>query len=266
MTQDKPEEDRILRLHAAVDGELRGSELDAFERECARDPEYRKLYEQMLALREATRGLSESVKLPLDVKHRVADRVFAQSATRVSALGRGQWRHWPWGALAACLLLAFSLGGLATGLMMRRDAGSQIAMQLVDDHRRALLAQSQFDIASSDRHTVRPWFDAHLALSPPVVDLAQQGYPLLGGRVAVISGLAVPVLVYRIREHVITLAALPADRFASVTNGLEVSGYNVETVHRESFNYVAVSDVERADLEAFMRLYQSQSSLGESQP
>ena len=89
----------------------------------------------------------------------------------------------------------------------------RVALLLVDDHRRALLAREAIDIASSDRHTVKPWFDARLAVSPPVVDLAAQGFALVGGRADVVEGLPAPTLVYRLREHLISLTALPAERF-----------------------------------------------------
>jgi hypothetical protein len=52
---------------------------------------------------------------------------------------------------------------------------------IIADHQRALLAAVPNDVASSDRHTVKPWFDNKLALSPQVLDLSDAGFPLAGG-------------------------------------------------------------------------------------
>ena len=87
-------------------------------------------------------------------------------------------------------------------------AANEIAA-IVADHQRALLAAPPFDIASSDRHTVKPWFDSKLALSPQVVDLAGAGFPLAGGRVEIVDGKPVPVLVYQRRAHIISVVAIP---------------------------------------------------------
>ena len=75
---------------------------------------------------------------------------------------------------------------------------------------RSLMASQPIDVASSDRHTVKPWFNGKLPESPRVVDLTTQGFPLVGGRIDVIGLTPAPTLVYRHRLHVISLTALPA--------------------------------------------------------
>src|SRR5262249_61337084 len=55
------------------------------------------------------------------------------------------------------------------------------------------------------RHTVKPWFNGRIAQSPRVVDLANDGFPLIGGRVDVIARTPVPSLVYRYQKHLISV-------------------------------------------------------------
>ena len=114
-----------------------------------------------------------------------------------------------WRRLAMAAALAAFVAGTGTYSILRQDPVSNDVAAIVSDHRRALLAATPYDIASSDRHTVKPWFDSKLALSPQVVDLAASGFPLAGGRVEILDGKAVPVLVYQRRAHVISVVAVP---------------------------------------------------------
>ena len=139
-------------------------------------------------------------------------------------------------------------------------------MLLVDDHRRALLAHEPIDVASSDRHTVKPWFDAHLALSPPVVDLSASGYVLVGGRVDVVNGAPSPTLVYRLREHLISVTALPPTRFSNGEGEFSaIDGYETMSWSGGGFVYWVVSDIPRLDLQAFITVFRA-GSPGETRP
>jgi anti-sigma factor RsiW len=125
---------------------------------------------------------------------------------------------------------------------------------------RSLMASQPFDIASSDRHTVKPWFNGKLPESPRVVDLASQGFPLAGGRIDVIGLTPVPTLVYRHRLHVISLTALPARLGAASPRAID--GYNIVDWTDGDITYWAVSDVSAPDLEEFARAFRA----GEAEP
>ena len=122
-------------------------------------------------------------------------------------------------------------------------------------HRRGLLATSPVDIASSDRHTVKPWLDAKLGISPPATDLASQGYPLLGGRVDVLGANTVPTLVYRHNEHLITVLAAPGAHSETAPAAETAGGYNIVHWTQGGFGFWAVSDIEPAELAAFVADY-----------
>ena len=107
--------------------------------------------------------------------------------------------------------LGFAAG---VGLMALRSpsASQAIADGLVSDYARAAIAGQPFDVASSDRHTVKPWLAGRTTVSADIVDLAPQGFPLAGGRVSVVGRVPAPTLVYRHNEHLVAVTELPLGR------------------------------------------------------
>lgn len=158
-----------------------------------------------------------------------------------------------WRAMAASIMISAVLASGATQWVMFNSASDGFAAAVASGHRRSLLAASPIDIVSSDRHTVKPWLDARIGVSPPAPDLAQDGYALIGGRVEVIAGRPVPALVYRHREHLITLVAEP-QQGGSTTAPEDLSSGGFSMVHWSdgAFSYWAISDMERPELDDFV--------------
>jgi anti-sigma factor RsiW len=127
--------------------------------------------------------------------------------------------------------------------------------EVVGNHIRSLMATQQVDVVSTDQHTVKPWFNGRIPVSPRVVDLASEGFPLVGGRIDVIAKTPVPSLVYRFRKHLISLTEMqggvapPPER---TTDGYHVIGWRAGGV-----TYWAVSDVELDELQKFVKLWQA---------
>src|SRR5205807_3669007 len=108
---------------------------------------------------------------------------------------------WRWLAMAATLLLAVSLGWRLLPALRGNGAESQLASAVVDAHLRSLQPGHLEDVQSTDQHTVKPWFDGKLDFAPPVHDFTNEGFPLQGGRLDVVRGYIVAVLVYARRKH-----------------------------------------------------------------
>ena len=128
--------------------------------------------------------------------------------------------------------------------------------ELLDGHLRSLAAAHLVDVASSDRHTVKPWFQGKVPFSPPAPDLSPEGFPLLGGRLEVMRERRTAALVYKRREHVINVfvgEALPPNRRA------EQQGYHVNCWNARGLDYCAVSDLNSAELAEFTRLFTSRT-------
>jgi anti-sigma factor RsiW len=133
------------------------------------------------------------------------------------------------------------------------QARDQVASVIVGNHIRGLLAPQSFDVASSDRHTVKPWFAARVPESPKVADLASEGFTLAGGRVDVVGRMPVATIVYKHAAHVVSVTALPKDE--AVTADTTIAGYHMRSWRDGSFTYVAVSDLPEADLAAFEQAF-----------
>src|SRR5262249_32134028 len=112
-----------------------------------------------------------------------------------------------WQALAASVMLAAVLSGSGTWYAMRTRPGDA-AEAVRAGHLRGLMAPQPPDVASPDRHTVKPWFNGRIPQAPRVIALASQDFPLIGGRIDVVERTGVPTLVYRHRQHLISLTAI----------------------------------------------------------
>lgn len=149
------------------------------------------------------------------------------------------------GLTASLVLLAGAWGIRAAG--GGADPGFAAAL---DGHLRSLAPGHLTDVASTDRHTVKPWFAGRLDFSPPVVDPAAAGFPLLGGRVDVLDGTPVAALVYSRRSHLINVFVRPAAAQETTTPRATVlRGINILTWSDGAMRFWAVSDLNLAELE-----------------
>jgi anti-sigma factor RsiW len=156
--------------------------------------------------------------------------------------------------------MAGGFAGVALTLAVTRVAPGPDPMvaDVVADHVRSMMADHLTDVATSDRHTVKPWLSARLDLSPEVKDFVAEGYPLVGGRLDYVDGHRAAAIVYRRDKHVINLFAfVPDDRSDSAVKLESRDGFNVVRWRMGGLSYVAVSDVEAAQLLAFVRLVES---------
>jgi anti-sigma factor RsiW len=245
MTQN----DRLL-LNAYIDGELDPAHVLEFERRLAEDRALADERRRIEALRAAVRERLPRATASPELRRRIA----ALARPRPFAIAeRG------WGAMAASIVVAFAIGSAATYLAVRPEQGE--AELLVSSHMRSLMASQPVDVASSDRHTVKPWFNGKLPQSPRVVDLSAQGFPLVGGRIDVVGLTPAPTLVYRARQHVISLTALPVALRARGPIH-PVDGYNVVEWTDGPLAYWAVSDLASPELENFAKAFRA----GDAEP
>jgi anti-sigma factor RsiW len=140
--------------------------------------------------------------------------------------------------------------------MVRPTGESGVVAALVDDHVRSLQPGHLTDVISTDKHTVKPWFDGKLDFAPPVKDLAAQGYPLVGGRLDYLGGRPVAALAYQHGKHPINLYVWPERGGADAPADTTRDGYNVLHWSADGMALWAVSDLERDELQEFERDWQ----------
>jgi anti-sigma factor RsiW len=258
MTDDP--DDRLLRLNAALDGELDAMSALELERELRADPALAAEYRQLEALRDATRRAAPREAAPKALADRIATLTAPSAPPSVvtfAPVRRPAWSGTRARALAASFaVLGFAVGAGVTSLRMQ-GASQGVAENLVSDFARAEIAGQPFDVASSDRHTVKPWLSGRTTVSASIVDLASQGFPLAGGRVAVVGRIPAPTLVYRHNEHFIAVTELPLDAAASrAGGGLEtIDGYHVARWSDADLAYVAVSDMDEKTFAEFVAAF-----------
>jgi anti-sigma factor RsiW len=270
---DRAVNERLLRLNAALDGELDAMASLAFERQLRDDPATAAEHRRLTTLRDAVRRHAPREAAP----QALADRIAALTAPATPAAPPPQaaiaaaaptatvvpFRRRPWLdsralAIAASLgVLGFAVGAGLTSL--RAPAGSpDVVQHLVSDFARAEIAGLPFDVASSDRHTVKPWLADRTTVSGTIVDLAPEGFPLVGGRVTIVDRVPTPTIVYRHNEHVVAVTELPVDAkgVRGGTGGIEtIDGYHVVRWSDAKLNYVAVSDMDEKALGEFVEVF-----------
>jgi anti-sigma factor RsiW len=158
----------------------------------------------------------------------------------------------------AKLAAAFMSGAVAASLTMAVLIGSpqRDDAALVDAHLRSLLDTHLFDVASTDQHTVKPWFAGRLDYAPVVYDFASDGYPLAGGRLDVFDGRRVAALVFMRRQHRINLFELPASKASAAPKSAPSErGFNLVAWSENGVHYVAVSDLAAPELLAFAEMF-----------
>jgi anti-sigma factor RsiW len=131
-------------------------------------------------------------------------------------------------------------------------AKNTLADELVDGHVRSLMVSHLTDVASTDRHTVKPWFEGKLDFAPPVKDPADQGFPLKGGRLDYLDRRPVAVCVYQRHSHWINLFIMPTEKVRETTPQPSVRrGFNLLTWESAGMSFYAVSDLNAAELKEF---------------
>jgi anti-sigma factor RsiW len=240
--------DPRLLVHAYVDGELDPANALELERQLANDPALAAERERIEALRRTIAERLPREAAPAGLARRIEAAVGARPApARIAA-------HPSWRALAASVMVAAFLGSGATWLALSPAPAD--ADMVVANHVRALMAPRPVDVESSDGHTVKPWFSGRIPEAPRVVDLSNDGFALVGGRIDVIGRTPIPTLVYRVRQHLISVSALRAGRAAAMPDE-QIAGYNLVSWTDNGVTYWAVSNVAVADLNAFVKAFRA---------
>ena len=240
-------------VHAYLDGELDATGAASFERHMQSCAECASALNSEQNLRDTLASAQLYEPASAHLRTRIYSQLPARAFTRARLL-----RMLQWAALAAAILLAVFLG---RAFLQSRANTNTLAVAAVDAHLRSLQPGHLTDVQSSDQHTVKPWFDGKVNFAPTVSDFANDGFPLVGGRLDVLSGNTAAALVYGRRKHIINVFVLPSVPRAPSTSAKdsgERDGYHWISWQQNGFTYIAVSDATPSDLEQLRTLLKRQ--------
>jgi anti-sigma factor RsiW len=241
-----------------LDGELDALRAAAFELHVHACEACSPQIERATQLRAALREFAPYFVAPAALKARIREAVRAEAGveektpllTAVSA-----W--WRWTAAASSLAAVLLLAVIVSPMLRPRSADQQLAGEVLSSHVRSLMASHLTDVTSTDRHTVKPWFDGKIDFAPNVPNFAEEGYPLIGGRLDYIDHRTVAALVYQCRLHYINVFIWPATSSANSATKLEArEGYNILHWRYAGMEYWAISDAAAEDLQHLAQLMQ----------
>lgn len=251
MTHSKPDDDSVLLVHAYLDGELDPANALGITQQMNKEPALAAEAERVKALQQLIHERLPRETAPTGLRGRIEASVGARRPDRS--------RLSSWRALAASILVTAMVTSTSTWLVVEsQQQPTMVADALVSDHIRALMAPEPVDVVSSDRHTVKPWFNGRITNSPRVVDLTKEDFTLIGGRIEVVGHSPVSTLVYRRAKHLISLTAVPAEsRFELEQTPRAVNGYNIVHWVENGTSYWAISDLEAKELKDFAQLFRT---------
>lgn len=246
-------EETGLVLDAALDGELDAKSAMGVERHLEGCTACRSRYEARRNLADTIHSHAEYFEAPEHLQARVQRQLRkgnlpnAQGRRTTSPIAKG------WMAIAAGIVLFALVTTLVVNLLKRPTGSQLLAQEVVAGHIRSLMTDHLVDVASSDRHTVKPWFNGKLDFAPTVRDLALQGFPLAGGRLDYLDGRPVAALVYKSNQHSINLFQWPSPGPDARATAVGTRGYNLLRWKQGGMTYWAISDLNAAELGEFER-------------
>ena len=239
-------------MSAYLDAELDAADVRRVQSHLEGCEDCREALMRLETLQSRVAGQATVYQAPPHLRHRIQVALAAQRAPApVAPKPRGRFAAWPWAWINLGVATAASAAFAVTlSLYMSKPSSSDVLEQeLVASQIRALMPNHLEDVASTDQHTVKPWFAGKLDFSPPVHDLADEGFPLLGGRLDYLQQRPVAALVYGHRKHIINVYVWPSAPIHSQQS--EHQGYNVVRWSQEGMSFSAVSDLNSQELADF---------------
>ena len=240
-------------LGPAQDGELDAAHVVELDRHVAGCPACAAARDRLAVLRRLVRGASYH-RLPAQGRAAIMAQLETAAGQDLRRSPSPRWTLQRRGALAASLALALGLGG-GMGFLAGRRVDDDGFDSVLAAHVRALQPGHAIDVVSADGHTVKPWFDGKVDFSPPVKDLGEAGFALIGGRLDYVDRHVAAVIVYRRRQHQIDLFVWPEGAAGTAT--ATVDGYHARSWSQDGFRFWAVSDLNELELDEFVHRWRA---------
>ena len=240
--------DLAQTTQAYLDGELDAAEALAHEKHLECCAECQALKNEIETVRALVREKATYHRADPKLKRKIVTAL-GKDAPRSNVLS---WPRSVWTAAASSAAATALAASLAFFLFLP-PASESVISDITDAHLRSLASAHLIDVASSDRHTVKPWLATHADLSPPVADFSRQGFTLVGGRVDFLAGQRTAVTVYRHGAHIVNVFAW-ANHEYSLPDFATRNGYHIVFWTRGNLTFCAISDTAVDDIVALSEL------------
>jgi anti-sigma factor RsiW len=241
----------IEKLDAYLDGELPASEARAVNAHLKGCPECSAEALRKVQQKRAVQAASQRFAPDLALRARIQRNVASQSP----ALWNRRWLP-VLGAAAAFAMLLFATAFL---LNYRHDRGSeqQFLSELVDQHVATLASSNPVDVVSTDRHTVKPWFEGKIPFTFNLPDLQDSPFTLVGGRLSYMRQSPGAELIFRVRQHQISVFIFQEQQMRGASQSEDIRNalsFGVRNWRHAGLLYFVIGDASPQDLDKLSEL------------
>jgi anti-sigma factor RsiW len=240
--------DQELLLGGLVDGELDAANTALVEAHVARCEGCRKELERL----QAVRALLRADEVRHSAPESLAKRIAAMPELSIRAANENRIPTWLAPAVGGALAASLAMISFVTPATT-----AAVDQELVSSHVRSLQPGHLTDVQTTNQHIVKQWFNGRIDFSPPVPELADQGFPLIGGRLDSINGKSVPAIVYKRRLHTVNVFVWPEKD--SSERALVKDGFALREWSRNGLRFAAISDIPAPELQQFETLFVQRS-------
>jgi anti-sigma factor RsiW len=238
-------------LDPYLDGELELSQQLELEQHLSGCPKCQTALKERREFRAFFAAAAPTYKAPAGLREKVLEITRQRVSEQKPPVRRFAFWRQPWLYAAALLAIGLPIGWMA----FYGNREHRFAAQAVSDYLRALFVDHLCDVVSPDPQVVKSYLTAKLNFSPPVVDLAQSGYQMRGGRIDIVQNRRVAALVYRRNKDIVTLFMWPATSRRFTGGNQVMSGLSICTWNDANLNFIAVSTLSDAQLDEFTQLF-----------
>ena len=240
--------DQELLLGGLVDGELDAANTALVEAHVARCEGCREKLERL----QAVRNLLQLDGVRDHAPESLARRIASLPEVAPKAANENRIPTWLAPGVAGALVASLAMVSFVTPATT-----AAVDQELVSSHVRSLQPGHLTDVQTTNQHIVKPWFNGRIDFAPPVPELADKGFPLVGGRLDSIDGKTVAAIVYKRRLHTVNLYVWPAKE--SVERSFVKDGFAGREWTRSGLRFSAISDIPATELEQFEQIFVARS-------
>jgi anti-sigma factor RsiW len=242
-----------VKLDAFVDAELSSEEMRAFDVHVRQCPSCAADALSRLQMKRAVQMAGKRFAPRPEFRERVQRTIQAKAQPGYMRLAR------IWIA-ATAVVAAFAIAGLTANYGRERNRTQQVYSEVADLHVETLASSAPVDVISTDRHTVKPWFQGKIPFAFDLPDLQNSEFTLLGGRMAYLEQTPGAHLIYELRKHRVSVFIFPEGslrRLDENSFATKELSFSMETWSHGGLRYFVIGDASPADIDRLAKLFRS---------